>query len=87
MLDRQKLLTQLGQIDQQIFGKADSEIALAQTTWNLIQSDAALAGMLQAKKWSVLVPSWKGMLGQTFSIQPQPHPYQVLAVDGSQISE
>ena len=85
MLDRQKLLTQLGQIDQQIFGKADSEIALAQTTWNLIQSDAALAGMLQAKKWSVLVPSWQGMLGQTFSIQPQPHPYQVLAVDGSQI--
>lgn len=85
MLDRQKLLKELSRMDQQIFGKANDELALAQTTWKSICSDDMLASKLQSKKWSVLVPSWQGILGQTFSMQSQPHPYQVLAIDGSQI--
>lgn len=85
MLDRQKLLKELSQIDQRIFGKADDELVLAQTTWKLIQNDDMLAAKLQAKKWSVLVPLWQGALGKVCDVQSQSHPYQVLAVDGSQI--
>lgn len=85
MLDRQKLLKELSQMDQQIFGKADDELILAQTTWNLIQNDDMLAVKLQAKKWSVLLPAWQGVLGKSYEVQSQPHPYQVLAIDGSQI--
>ncbi len=85
MLDRQKLLKELGQLDQQIFGKADQEFLLAQKTWDSIKNDSSLTLMIQSKKWSVLVPVWQGILGQTFQIQKQAHPYQVLAVDGSQI--
>lgn len=85
MLDRQKLLKQLNLLDQNFFCQADGQIVLAQKAWNLIKNDSFLAETLQSKKWSVLVPFWQGVLGQTFDIESQPHPYEILAVDGSQI--
>lgn len=85
MLDRQKLLIQLSQLNANVFGVADQELTLAAITWNLIKDDANLASLLKTKKWSLLIPSWQANLGQIFEISVQLHPYKVLAVDGSQI--
>lgn len=85
MLDRQKLLIQLSQVNPDIFGKKIQEFKLAQAAWNMIKNDADVAVLLKTKKWSLLIPSWQGILGKVFDIIPQSHPYKVLAVDGSQI--
>ena len=85
MLDRQKLLIQLSQLNQQMFAQSDQALTLAHSIWNRVKDDATLASTIQAQKWSLLVPAWSSILGQTVQIKPQPHPYQILAVDGSQI--
>lgn len=85
MLDRQKLLMQLESISQDLFEQTDQQWHKAKDLWMSIENDVSLVSVLQAKKWSLLIPSWQGCLGQFFSIQKQSHPYQVLAVDGSQI--
>ncbi len=85
MLDRQKLIMQFDQLDQQLFSNQDQQRALLKSAWNLVKGDLMLSSMVQIKKWSILVPAWQGVLGQAYQIQVQPHPYQVLAVDGSQI--
>lgn len=85
VLDRQKLLMQLGQVGQELFGSVDQEQQTARLAWMSVQNDEELAALLQSKKWSLLVPGWQGVLSKSFPIHPQPHPYRVLAVDGSQI--
>lgn len=85
MLDRQKLLVQLEQVSQELFGSFDQEQQAAHLLWQSVAQDETLADFLQSKKWSLLVPAWQGCLNQSFRIEPIGHPYRVLAVDGSQI--
>lgn len=85
MLDRQKLLKELGQVSQELFGSVFKEQEIARSAWLVVKDDENLAKLLKSKKWSLLVPHWHDILGQTFQIQPQEHAYQVFAVDGSQI--
>lgn len=85
MLNRIQLLQQLSAASDQLFIRFDQQLANAQILWNQIGSQVDLHQTIKNKKWSVLVPFWNGVLNQSFAIKPHDHPYQVLAVDGSQI--
>jgi hypothetical protein len=85
MLDRQKLLEELGQVSQQLFVRLDHDLQAIKVAWQKVCNDPDLAELIKSKKWSLLLPFWQGILGQSFTVVPQQHPYQVLAVDGSQI--
>ncbi len=85
MLDREKLLSKLVNLKPDYFGSTESEKNMMIDAWNQVSHDLKIVDILQSKKWSLLVPKWQGMLGQTNQICDQPHPYQVFAVDGSQI--
>lgn len=85
MLDREKLLAQLDLVSVDLFALCAQEHEVARQVWLSIHDDQSLVSKIQAKKWSMLVPWWQGSLGRSFPVNHQPHPYQVLAVDGSQI--
>lgn len=85
MLDRFKLFQELARVQSQILTISNEHFNHLELLWKQIAADEALAGKITAKKWSLLVPAWKGEIGQVFKVVKQPHPYQVLAVDGSQI--
>lgn len=85
MLDRFKLFQELERVSQQIFSISNEHFKELELLFDQIKDDQALASAIASKKWSLLVPAWQGNLGQIFQVKNQPHPYQVLAVDGSQI--
>jgi hypothetical protein len=85
MLDRQKLMAQLGHVDLELFEGFERELSLANKTWSMVAFDPALADRLRSKKWGLLVPFWQGAIGQSWPVSARSHPYQVLAVDASQI--
>jgi hypothetical protein len=85
MLDRQKLLVQMSQISTQIGQEYDQQLALAATFWQAAVQNTDFLTLIRSKKWSSAVPLWHDDLGASALVKQQDHPYQVLAVDGSQI--
>ncbi len=85
MLNREKLLLQLVNLKPDYFASTQLEKEMLIQAWNQVSHDLNLTDILQSKKWSLLIPKWQGMLGQVVDISKQSHPYQVFAVDGSQI--
>jgi len=63
----------------------DERLFDMQKTWEMIRQDDQIAQCLRSRKWSLLVPDFQEMIGSVIPIAPCPHPYSVLAVDGSQI--
>lgn len=85
MLNREKLLLQLAYASSDYFGSTQLEKEMVMHAWNRVSHDPNIADFLQSKKWSLLIPKWQGILSQVIDISSQSHPYQVFAVDGSQI--
>lgn len=85
MLDRFKLFQELERVKTQIFSVTHEHLQDLEQVWARFSTDKAITFELARKKWSLLVPSWQGDIGQTTLIQKHEHPYRVLAVDGSQI--
>ncbi len=85
MLDHQKLFGQLEKVSKELFLKFAKEQDIAKTVWNNVKEDEELCNKVHAKKYSLLLPKWIGLLGQSKKIDENLVEYSVLAVDGSQI--
>lgn len=85
MLDRYKLLSQLDQVDKDLFCNFINDQSLALSIWNSIKDKQDLSSQIHKKKYSLLVPEWQGPLSYRKKIDDKIQEYGVLAVDGSQI--
>jgi hypothetical protein len=85
MLDRSKIVAALQKVSEDLFVGFAQEITIASHVWAKISIDNQFEHTVKKNKQSLLVPTWNGLLGQTFDIIPQVKPYIVLSVDGSQI--
>ena len=85
MLDRFKLFQELEKVSDYIFDTSTEDIVALKKIWQQILEDETISLKINAKKWSLLVPLWQDFLGETFKVFKQSHPYQIFAVDGSQI--
>lgn len=85
MLDTTKLLKKLEEASHELFAPQLREREVAHKVWQSIAYDEAFFSSVHNKKQALLVPKWRGLLGQTKLITPHAGAYSVLAVDGSQI--
>ncbi|MFA5998815.1 MAG: DNA double-strand break repair nuclease NurA [Candidatus Babeliales bacterium] len=85
MLNHQELVAQLDKVSKELSTKFAQQKDIARKVWESIKQDQDLCKNLQSKKWSMLVPSWNGLIGFSKNIESVSLPYAVLAVDGSQI--
>lgn len=85
MLNRQKVINQLDQVSRSLFLRFAKAQDIAQKVWDTIEHDVELCTRVHAKKHSLLLPKWQGILGSKKVIAKQDNDYSVLAVDGSQI--
>ncbi len=85
MLDRFKLFQELERVREQIFAVSNEHLQDLEQIFKQICADDTIVIKLMSRKWSLLVPAWQGAIGDFSRIKEQSHPYQVLAVDGSQI--
>jgi len=85
MLDRQKLVLEVNKIQDQLLEQSLNYKNQALNSWNKVQWDVDVVYQLRSKKWSLLIPDWKSLLGDSVQISLKGYPYCVLAVDGSQV--
>ncbi len=85
MLNHQELVAQLDKVSKDLCIKFAQQKDIARSVWKKIEHDEDVCKKLQAKKWSILVAYWNGALGFSKNITSVSLPYNVLAVDGSQI--
>ncbi len=85
MLDHFKLFQELERVRKQIFVTSDQDLDHARLLWKRVCDDITISQKIKTKKWSLLIPFWQEKLDQFEPISCHSHPYQVLAVDGSQI--
>lgn len=85
MLDRSKLLSELHKKQKYLMPQEESCKNQIQAAWEKVRLDDQVGVTLRSRKWSLLVPDFKGVLDQAIPIKSHGHPYVVLAVDGSQI--
>ncbi|MCX5924185.1 MAG: DNA double-strand break repair nuclease NurA [Candidatus Dependentiae bacterium] len=85
MLNHQELVAQLDKVSKDLCVKFARQKDIARQVWDSIKDDQELCKKLQSRKWSMLVPSWNGLIGFYKNIESVSLPYAVLAVDGSQI--
>lgn len=85
MLDRHKLLSQLDQINKDLFCNFAKDRDIAASIWESVKDNEELSDQIHKKKYSLLLPAWKGVLGYSKKIDEKIEEYGVLAVDGSQI--
>lgn len=85
MLDRHKLLSQLDQINKDLFRNFAKDRDIAASIWDSIKDRQDLSEQIHKKKYSLLLPAWQGCLGYSKKIDDKIDEYGVLATDGSQI--
>lgn len=85
MLDRHKLLSQLDQINKDLFCNFAKDRDVAVSIWNSIKDKEWLSDDIHKRKYSLLMPAWQGSLGYSKKIDEKIDEYGVLATDGSQI--
>lgn len=85
MLDRHKLLSQLDQINKDLFCNFAKDRDIAASIWDSIKDKEGLSHEIHKKKYSLLLPAWQGCLGYSKRIDDKIDEYGVLATDGSQI--
>lgn len=85
MLDRHKLLSQLDQINKDLFYNFAKDCDVARSIWDSIKDKEDLSNDIQKTKYSLLVPAWQGCLGYIKRVNDPVDEYAVLATDGSQI--
>lgn len=85
MLNRQKVISQLDKVSRSLFLSFAKGQDIAQKVWAMVSQDDTLCSKVHAKKYSLLLPRWQGVLGAKKLLHQQDNEYTVLAVDGSQI--
>lgn len=85
MLDRHKLLSQLDQINKDLFRNFAKDRDIAASILDSVKDRQDLSDQIHKKKYSLLLPAWQGCLGYSKKIDDKIDEYGVLATDGSQI--
>ena len=85
MLDIQKLLFQIEQAKASLFLENNDDQGWIYNHWINLCKDSGLLLKVISKKYSLLVPFWKGDFSYTEKIEPFDQNYDFLAVDGSQV--
>lgn len=85
MLDRNKLVGQLGELVLDLFPDLTDQRDVAKQKWDQIINDPSFIIKVENSKSSFLLPTWQGSLNDTYLINNDLNEYSVLAVDGSQI--
>lgn len=85
MLDIQKLLFQIEQSKGSLFLENKDDRGWLYNHWIDLCKDSALLAKVVSKKYSLLIPFWKGDFSYSEKIAPFDQNYDFLAVDGSQV--
>ncbi len=85
MLDKQKVMHELIKSMPTVFKETNQERALAHEIFSRLQQDPDAQERVQRSESSITIPSWEGPLDEARAVTQHEHPYQVVAVDGSQI--
>lgn len=85
MLNKEKLLQQIQNVEDQLFLDTSQEVNLAKQVWQKIVQDPHLQQKIQAANAPWLTPSWPEQIDKVVAIEPQNKPYTAISVDGSQI--
>ena len=85
MLDRPKLLAALQAVSTSLFADNSKEYNLAHNTWDKLLQDPQLQEKCALASPSWCLPTWIDDIKKITPIMPLNKPYQIIAVDGSQI--
>jgi hypothetical protein len=85
MLNRAQLAVKLERVIADIFVEVGEEYVWAQELWKTLANDPLLAAKLAAARVSWLLPTWQGGIDVRGSVVVPATPYDIIAVDGSQI--
>ena len=85
MLDISKLLLQLENAKESLFLENKDDRGWLYNYWIDLCKDSELIIKVLSKKYSLLLPFWRGDFSYTQKIHPFNKEYQFLAVDGSQV--
>lgn len=85
MLHHAKVMQALVELQEELFSDASTHIEAARASWNRIMQDPTFADKIRTIDSPWLLPSWQGPISTVYTVAPLYEPYQVIAIDGSQI--
>ncbi len=85
MLDTLKIIKELERAIPDLFTELSDELELAEKLFAWLREHPEVVSELKGLTKPYSVPHWEGLLDSTTVIEYQPHPYAVVATDGSQI--
>lgn len=85
MLHKAKVLKALEELTDSLFIDIGPESDQARKAWDQLVKDPTLAEKIAACDVDWPLPTWEGDIDAVIPIEPYSKPYQLLAVDGSQI--
>jgi hypothetical protein len=85
MLDLVKVMRELERVMPTLYTESSNERELARTLFYALLERPELLEQLKESQSPYPVPLWQGALDEHMPVEAHPHPYAVLAVDGSQI--
>lgn len=85
MLHRAKLLQALEAVSDSLFIDLGPELARTKQVWHSMVADSDLAQKIEACQAPWPLPTWQGAIDTTVPVAPCNKPYQLLALDGSQV--
>ncbi len=84
VLDRSKVLHELQAVSDKLFLDLSSQIDSAYDAWQVMIKDPLLLAKAQASR-GLLVPTWQGNIDDVYTVKSYNEPYQIVAIDGSQV--
>lgn len=85
MLNRHKVLNQLSKIIPTVYANTTQELQFAKYIWQELIVNNQVSQKLNGIASEYIMPTWQEPLNTAIEIKPKLSPYQVVAVDGSQI--
>ncbi|MCF7900466.1 DNA double-strand break repair nuclease NurA [Candidatus Babeliales bacterium] len=85
MLHKAKVLKALEDLEDSLFVDTTQELDSAYKAWKQLICDDTFKEKIEACDVDWPLPTWEGNLDDVFPVQSYTDPYQLLAVDGSQI--
>lgn len=85
MLDRPKLLAALQAVSHSLFADNSTEYNVAHDTWDTLIHDPQLQEKCALANTGWCLPTWIDDIKKITPVMPLNKPYQIIAVDGSQI--
>ncbi len=85
MLDTLKIIKELERALPDLFLEIADELLQTEQLFAWLQAHPEVVAELKKLQTPYPVPGWEGALDQVFEVNRHPHPYAVVATDGSQI--